>query len=143
MTELQWSKAYNSAHAAAQSNLGPISLRQTYIRIINTWVRCALTFGKAPDATPIYFAIFDSLPPEGFGSPTSIKGFIEQANRVQGLPALTREEGEQIDELAVLTFCACESMMTSKSKSSGCFSVIVFCILVAGLSALTARGIGY
>ncbi|MEO1945116.1 MAG: hypothetical protein ABGY11_12515 [Candidatus Thioglobus sp.] len=133
MNDQKWNQAYLAAQRLTESKLGALTLNSTQIRTVNTWVRYGLTTNTAPDVTSMYFGIYDELPPEGFGSPKSIKAFIARAHEVQGLPSLTQSEGDQIDALVILTFRACEMMMESNSQTSssgGCASVFVLLIMV-------------
>lgn len=64
-----WDEKYVAAQALLFGAEGPILLSEVHIKIILSWVRFALTYGTEPNITTMYLKYFNTLPPEGFGSP--------------------------------------------------------------------------
>jgi len=135
-SDTEWSRAYIQAQQIVESKDGNLILSPVHIRIINTWIRYALTTNKAPEPRSIYFGTFDKLPSENFGSPRSVGEFIEAVHHEQGLPSLTERETRQIELLAVSTAMVCEDPPSSANQktSSGCAGVIIIGFAITSAS---------
>jgi hypothetical protein len=136
---MDWSTAYVTAQKMVEQKLGNIILPEDELRLINTYVRYALSNDIKPDPKAIYFAIYDQLPPAYYGQPANVLETIKACRKVQGKAPISSQEEEQINLLSAVTGMVCSSALekgslsTSVSKS-GCAAML---FTFGGLSALS------
>lgn len=107
--EADWSSTYIAAQQAVERWTGHLSTSMDDRRIINTWIRYALTTDKAPDAAGMYFATFDKLPDHALPECRSVLSFIAQVHAVQNLQPLTQEQEMEVELLAATTYMIARS----------------------------------
>ena len=135
-----WSPAYIEAQKRVEQSQGSLVVTSLDRRTINTWVRAAMSQNKAPDPAAIYFALFETLPPQNahkIRGANSVVSFIEGVREEKGLQKLTQKESDQIQLLAVEVFRCCEALQKHNSTpvKSGCVGLILV-LGIVGMGAL-------